>query len=624
MTAGALLILDLLLAVVATAAWIGAGVTAAVRRPRIALLVMIGASVCTLGRVGTTVALAANGWWFVQEKVLFGLPLAVLFALLAWVVAFRPLLRGQESPVVPLVLLTAGYAAAAALVVTFLFGYPLRISVALVASALVGVAALVTWRMLVPTRSRSRMAIVGGAAAVGVAGIATGFLPMAAIDTGGGHAHGAASATRSVADLAGPAAVPPGVPVRRYELTARKSTATLPSGQKLDAWLYNGKVPGPQLTATEGDLIEVKLRNADIDRGVTLHWHGYDVPNREDGAPGVTQDPVMPGGEFVYRFRANQVGTYWYHTHQVSDTGVRMGLYGTLIVSPKGPKPTGAELVLPVHTYSGAMVLGSSDQVVNHRLRPGLPVRLRLINTDSTPHRFALAGTPFRLAAVDGRDLNEPGEVSEKSLVIAAGGRNDVVFTMPPRGVALYVDGLTDFGRTFSPEGGEAGSFVGVDETAGWKQLDLLSYGKPRSTGIDASSTFDRRFTLVVDRTLAVADGLPKYAYTVDGRAYPDVPVQQVKEGDLVLMTIVNRGLDNHPWHLHGHTVQIISGNGRKPTGSPLLVDTFEVRPGEVWQVAFRTTNPGLWMNHCHNLPHADQGMMLHLEYEGVQSTSRR
>jgi FtsP/CotA-like multicopper oxidase with cupredoxin domain len=91
-----------------------------------------------------------------------------------------------------------------------------------------------------------------------------------------------------------------------------------------------------------------------------------------------------------------------------------------------------------------------------------------------------------------------------------------------------------------------------------------------------------------------------------------------VREGDLVLMTIVNRGLDNHPWHLHGHTVQIISGNGRLPTGSPLLLDTFEVRPGEVWQVAFRATNPGLWMNHCHNLPHADQGMMLHLEYEGV------
>ncbi|WP_281178521.1 multicopper oxidase domain-containing protein [Streptosporangium amethystogenes] len=48
--------------------------------------------------------------------------------------------------------------------------------------------------------------------------------------------------------------------------------------------------------------------------------------------------------------------------------------------------------------------------------------------------------------------------------------------------------------------------------------------------------------------------------------------------------------------------------------------DTFDVRPGEVWEVAFRAANPGVWMNHCHNLAHADQGMALHLRYEGVTS----
>ncbi|WP_440098830.1 multicopper oxidase domain-containing protein [Streptosporangium sp. H16] len=41
-------------------------------------------------------------------------------------------------------------------------------------------------------------------------------------------------------------------------------------------------------------------------------------------------------------------------------------------------------------------------------------------------------------------------------------------------------------------------------------------------------------------------------------------------------------------------------------------------RPGEVWEVAFRAADPGVWMNHCHNLAHADQRMALHLRYEGV------
>jgi FtsP/CotA-like multicopper oxidase with cupredoxin domain len=81
---------------------------------------------------------------------------------------------------------------------------------------------------------------------------------------------------------------------------------------------------------------------------------------------------------------------------------------------------------------------------------------------------------------------------------------------------------------------------------------------------------------------------------------------------------VVNRSLLTHPWHLHGHPVLVLSRNRRPAAGSPLWMDTFDVRPGEVWEVAVRATNPGIWMNHCHNLPHAQQGMMLRLRYDGV------
>jgi FtsP/CotA-like multicopper oxidase with cupredoxin domain len=114
-----------------------------------------------------------------------------------------------------------------------------------------------------------------------------------------------------------------------------------------------------------------------------------------------------------------------------------------------------------------------------------------------------------------------------------------------------------------------------------------------------------------------VSGGRPRYAYTVNGRAFPSIPTEVVARGDLVRLTVVNRSRDTHPWHLHGHRVLVLARDGRTPTGSPLWLDTFDVRPGEVWDVAFRATNPGLWMNHCHNLSHADQGMMLHLAYEG-------
>lgn len=91
-----------------------------------------------------------------------------------------------------------------------------------------------------------------------------------------------------------------------------------------------------------------------------------------------------------------------------------------------------------------------------------------------------------------------------------------------------------------------------------------------------------------------------------------------VQEDDFVKMTFVNRSYEDHPMHLHGHEFQVLSKNGEDITGSPWIVDTLNVAPGEIYEVAFEANNPGLWMSHCHNLEHAEAGMMLHLGYEGI------
>jgi FtsP/CotA-like multicopper oxidase with cupredoxin domain len=355
-----------------------------------------------------------------------------------------------------------------------------------------------------------------------------------------------------------------------------------------------------------------------------VHWHGYDVACGDDGAPGVTQEVVAPGEEFVYRFRADQAGTYWYHTHQASHRAVRRGLYGTLVVTPRGEQADDTsssdqlDLTLPVHTFDGTVVIADQDGLTEHITVPGTAVRLRLINTDSDPHQFALAGTPFRLTAVDGRDLNGPAEVSEAGLRLPAGGRYDLVFVMPDAPVALVVDNDHAGGVRLRPEDHVRGAGMAVEETAGWPELDLLHYGAAAAVPFDVGSRADRHFTMVLDRSLAMVDGRPAYAQTVNGLGHPSIPDQLVAEGDLVRFTVVNRGLETHPWHLHGHPVLILARNGTPPSGSPLWMDTFDVRPGEVWEVGFPATNPGIWMNHCHNLPHAGQGMMLRLRYDGV------
>ena len=656
MTTGQLIVLDHVVALLTAATWLGSGAAAAARRTRIALALFAAATLGTLGRAVCVAVLAAHGWWFVQEKVLLGLPMLGLAALTAAALAgprllgsFRQIDRSTVPASAVVALLTAGYAAMAGLAVTLLIGYPLTLSTALLAASFVAGAALITWRVTAPpgeeaaraaasrsvgtawapapALSRRRFLGIAGAAVVGSTG-ATGFgLAFArprSVDLGGGPA-GTRAHRISVANLRGPNAPTAGGRLRHYALTARKATVALSSGRTVDAWTYNGELPGPHIAATQGDLIEVTLRNADIEHGVTLHWHGYDVPCGEDGAPGVTQHAVGIGEEFGYRFRADQVGTYWYHTHEASDPAVRLGLYGTLVVVPRegsadGPEPPPAalDLTLPVHTFNGTTAIGTNDGLLEQAVAAGTPVRLRLINTDSDPHRCALAGTTFRVAAVDGRDLNRPDEVGHVALDLPAGGRYDLTFDMPASPVALIVD--DDHDRGVRLHAGDTAPTFPIDHTGGWRELDVLSYGAPAPVPFDAGSGFDRDFTLVLDRGIAVVDGALSYAFTVNGRGHPSIPRQLVAEGDLVRFTIVNRSLDIHPWHLHGHAVLVLSRDGRSPSGSPLWVDTFNVRPGEVWEVAFRASNPGLWMNHCHNLPHADQGMMLRLGYDGVAS----
>ena len=128
-------------------------------------------------------------------------------------------------------------------------------------------------------------------------------------------------------------------------MAAEESTLTV-GGKAVPGYTVNGTSPGPTLTAVQGQLIEVHLTNASVTDGVTLHWHGIDVPNAEDGVAGVTQDAVAVGGEFTYRFVAEQAGTYWYHSHQVSDEQVhRRAVRRRWWSSPRTPVPQAVDVI---------------------------------------------------------------------------------------------------------------------------------------------------------------------------------------------------------------------------------------------------------------------------------------
>ena len=224
---------------------------------------------------------------------------------------------------------------------------------------------------------------------------AAGFGPASPHDHGSGSTAASGSDGRPVTDLTtAPTAVThPGETVD-VTLRAQQQEFDLPSGRTIDAWTF-GALAGPAIVARVGDTLSVDLANVDLDVGATVHWHGYPVANAVDGVAGVTQDAVQPGEDFRADILMTQPGTYWYHTHQRGSEGVVRGLYGTLVVQPESGPTEDVDLTLPVHTFSGSVVLGTSDVLEERVVAPGDSVRLRLVNTDQTPQTFAVQGAPL-------------------------------------------------------------------------------------------------------------------------------------------------------------------------------------------------------------------------------------
>jgi FtsP/CotA-like multicopper oxidase with cupredoxin domain len=436
-----------------------------------------------------------------------------------------------------------------------------------------------------------------------------------AADTSTGVAHGSSldAGAVSVTELRGPKA---GTPDRAFTLTAQETQVRLSSGATVNALTYNGQAPGPELRVKKGDLVEVKLVNKLPSAPVTIHWHGVDVPNGEDGVAGVTQDAVKPGQSYTYRFKVDESGTRWYHSHQDGNEQVGRGLFGPMVIED-GKSTVDQDLSLVLHNWEtdqGTMAaIGTADTLQHKQIAAGQKVRLRLVNSGNTAKTITLTGVPYRVTALDGTAVNAPGELRDNQLVLGGSGRYDLEFTMPTTPVRLVDAEAPDAGMLFSNDGkGDLAPVLNGPE------FDPTTYGQPARTPFTADSHYDRSFELKLDQQFGFYNGEFTARMTVNGKVFPDAPMQMVREGDLVRMKLINRGDEDHPIHLHGHHFLVLSKNGNRTTGSPMWLDTVNVRPGEIWEIGFRADNPGVWMDHCHNFRHAQLGMVFHLAYENV------
>jgi len=137
-----------------------------------------------------------------------------------------------------------------------------------------------------------------------------------------------------------------GTTLREFTIIAEDKTLEVSPGVFMDAWTYNGTIPGPTIRATEGDLVRVHF----INKGShphTMHFHGIHKAEMD----GVFET-IAPNGRFVYEFTAEPFGLFLYHCHiQPLELHIERGLYGVYIVDPKTPRPEADEMVMVMNGY---------------------------------------------------------------------------------------------------------------------------------------------------------------------------------------------------------------------------------------------------------------------------------
>jgi CopA family copper-resistance protein len=289
-----------------------------------------------------------------------------------------------------------------------------------------------------------------------------------------------------------------GVARSEFDLAIRQQTIPI-NGKPARVTTVDGSLPGTLLRMREGDDVVLRVRN-ELDEDTSLHWHGILLPPEMDGVPGISFDGVAPGETFEYRFRVNQNGTYWYHSH--SGFQEQLGVYAPLIIEPRGsePVPADRELVIvlsdwsfddPARIYAKlkknaeyynrrratlADLRGRSDQLDWERMRmmrsdisdvtgvtytyllnghgpeddwtglfeAGERVRLRVINASAmTYFNFRIPGLPLQVIQADGQDL-VPVTVDEVQIAVA----ETMDMVVEPKGDRAYTIVAESMDRT--------------------------------------------------------------------------------------------------------------------------------------------------------------------------------
>ncbi|GAA4922118.1 multicopper oxidase family protein [Streptomyces coeruleoprunus] len=468
-------------------------------------------------------------------------------------------------------------------------------------------------------------------------------------------------------------------PVRSVRLTAAATTVDLGAGRTVRTWTYGGALPGKEVRVTAGDTLALTLANNlpqatslhwhglalrnDMDGvpGLTqrdvrpggefayrfavphpgtywFHPHSGTQLDRGLYAPLIVDDPKEP---LSYDKEWVVVLDDWLDgvdgsTPDAVLAELRKGMgggghggggdHGGGHGSGHGSSDAASATPAPGASGPSRMMMGASSDLLGgdagdvayphylingrtpqapseFRAKRGDRIRLRLINAGGdTAFRVALGGHRMTVTHTDGFPV---GHTETDALLIGMGERYDVLVTAG--------DGV--FPLVAEAEGKKATALAVLRTGAGAAPAATVRPAELARRVLTADRLkADPSVALAArkpDRTLRIrlTGGMEKYDWAFDGKPYTPDQRHPVKAGERVRIEFANATTMWHPLHLHGHTFQLanVAGGPRK--------DTAVVLPNGTLTVDFDADNPGLWMIHCHNVYHAESGMMTVLGY---------
>jgi len=444
------------------------------------------------------------------------------------------------------------------------------------------------------------------------------------------------------------------------------------AGRDLTMLGYNGEIPGPLIDVPKEASITVTFVN-DTPFESSIHWHGLRHDNRFDGVPGLTQDPVPPGGTFVYTVHFPDPGIYWYHPHHREDIQQDLGLYGNMLVrspdmlpdvsheevlvfddltlAPSGNVPYGKEEAnYTLMGRFGNVLLVNGEQRLDLKAKTGEPVRWFLTNVANTrTMNLSVDGVAMKVVASDLSAFERETWVENVPIAPAERYIVDLTFSEPGAYVLVnHVQALNHSTGVFFPER-DTLAVITVDGPSmeAWRpeandRPDVSEDIDPFRSWINETPTHEIELFLratglstVVDWVLKVdqayfhpvewAGTMPMMNWSASGRETEWVirePSTGKENMDIEwrfdLGSTAKIRIHNlrdsmhgmqHPIHLHGQRFLVVAYNGR-PTDNLVWKDTVLIPAGMNADIVVEFTNPGAWMMHCHIAEHLEAGMM--------------